>query len=288
MKIKRCIMCMIVLIIGAIAGFIYLFFRIDKRNYFYDTQAINESKEARQEPSVTANEMEDLSVYIKKLIDEYLEEELAIIDPSIKSIQADGLNRYLVELDCVGIDNSYDIDMYHYYMVIHKNNEGRLYMMPFGMEVVKGEIEKVRQDLLVSMLKMVNSWGLKPDEEWRRWQETMLKMNYKNKEDAQVSEVGTVFYVQRLMSFINDYIVNNPEEAFIRVSKKGLYQEILDFEMMSITNINDQKECHAKVEAKVRVYENESIRDYQVEMTYEVVTHTDGTFRITEQKGRIK
>lgn len=288
MKKKRCTMCMIVLTISAIAGFSYLFFRIEKRNHFYDTQPINEPEEASQVSPITEDEIEDLSVYTKKLIDEYLEEELAIIDPVIKSIQTDGLNRYLVQLDCVGIDNNYDIDMYHYYMVIHKNSEGRLYMMPFGIEVIKGDIEKVRQDLLVSMLKMVNSWGLEPDEEWGRWQETMLKMNYKNKENAQDNSVHTVFYVQRLMSFIDDYIVNNPEEAFIKVSKKGLYQEILDFEMMSITNINDRKECHAKVEAKVRVYENESIRDYQVEMIYKIITHADGTFRITEQKGRIK
>lgn len=176
MKIKKCTVYMIVLIIGAISCSIYLFLNMgmDKRNTFCDTQVASQPEEVSSNPSITEAEIEDLFKYAKDIMEEYLGEELAIIDPGIISIQTDGFNRYLVELNSIGINNSYEVDLYYYYMVIQKNNEGRLYMTPFGIEIVKGEIEKVRKDLLVSMLKMMNNWGIKPDEQWKRWQEAML------------------------------------------------------------------------------------------------------------------
>lgn len=290
MKNKRYTIGLISILIVVLIGICYLFFSRDSCSYFSKAEPIRQETEYIQETPVTEEESEYFFEFAKKTLETYLKEDLAIIDPTIRSIQTDGLQKYFITLDSIGIDNEYNVDIYHYYMIIHKNPDDRLYVMPFGIEIVKGEMDKVRQDLLTSMLKSVNGWGLEHEETWERWQDIMVNMNYKNVEAlpqrGHTSE--TIFYVQSLICFINDYITNMPDQAFIQISQNGLYQKLLDFEIKSITDVNQHKESYAVVEGTVRVYGQEHIHDYKVEMTYKVKKNRDGSFTIIQQTGIVK
>ena len=290
MKIKRYTIGLIGLVIMVLIGVCYLFFSQYQFSYFCKVEPVNEESAWVQEQSVTGEESEYFFEFAKKTLENYLQEELAIIDPTIRSIQTDGLQKYFITLDSIGIDNEYNVDIYHYYMIIHKNPDNKLYVMPFGIEVVKGETDKVRQDLLMSMLKSINGWGLEHEKTWERWQEIMVNMNYKNVESLQehyhTSE--TIFYVQSLICFINEYITNSPDQAFIQISQNGLYQKVLDFEIKSITDVNQHEESYAVVEGTVRVYGQEHIHDYKVEMTYKVKKNSDRSFKIVQQTGIVK
>lgn len=290
MKTKRYALCLIGLVLTLIASTSYLFFIHNESQNAKNQRIVKHERDVIIDQAIAVEEGEDFLEFAKKTLERYFAEDLAIIDPSIRSIQTDGLHRYLVMLDSIGMDSDYNIDLYHYYMVIHKSPDNRLYMMPFGIEVVKGEIEKVRQDLLVSMLKSVNGWGLEEEKAWQRWQNAMMKMNYKNNETTNEIKhnTETIFYVQSLICFINEYITSMPDQAFMQISKTGLYQEVLDFEIKSITDVNNHEESFAVVEGKVRVYEKERIRDYQVEMTYKLISNPDRTFTIIHQKGQVK
>lgn len=290
MKTKRYVVCLAGLVLMMIVSTRYLSFIPNKAKDSFIHKNESAKNEHLMVPAVMVEEKERFLEFAKQTLDRYFEEELAIIDPTIRSIQTDGLHKYFVTLDSIGIDNKHHIDVYRYYMIIHKGAQNELYMMPFGIEVAKGEIDKVKQDLLVSMLKSVNGWGLQYDEVWKRWQDAMVNMNYKNNESTneQRHNAETMFYVQSLICFINEYITNRPDEAFMQISKTGLYQEILDFEIKSITDVNNHKEAYAVIEGKVRVYEKERIYDYQVEMTYTLISNPDRTFTITHQKGQVK
>ena len=118
----------------------------------------------------------------------------------------------------------------------------------------------------------------------------MVNMNYKNAESRQgrMHTTETIFYVQSLICFINEYITNMPDEAFMQISKDGLYQKVLDFEIKSITDVNQHEESYAIVEGTVRVYEKERIHDYQVEMTYKIKRNRDRSFTVVHQMGQVK
>ena len=290
MKIKRYTIGLIGLAIIALIGICYLFFSRYPFSYFSEVEPVNEENTSMQEQLITGEESEYFFEFAKKTLENYLNDELAIIDPTIRSIQTDGLQKYFITLDSIGIDNKHNVDIYHYYMIIHKNPDNKLYVMPFGIEVVKEEMDKVRQDLLTSMLKFVNGWGLGHEETWERWQEIMVNMNYKNVESVQERRYTseTIFYVQSLICFINEYITNMPDQAFIQISQNGLYQKVLDFEIKSITDVNQHKESYAVVEGTVRVYGQEHIHDYKVEMTYKVKKNKDRSFTIVQQTGIVK
>lgn len=290
MKIKRYAIGLISLTLIVITSACYLFFSKDQSRYSPKEEPIHEENTRVQEQTITGEESKYFFEFAKKALEAYFEEDLAIIDPAIRSIQTDGLQKYFITLDSIGIDNEYNVDLYHYYMVIHRNPEDKLYVMPFGIEVVKGEIDKVKQDLLTSMLKSVNGWGLEHEKTWQRWQDVMVNMNYKNAESRQgrIHTTETIFYVQGLICFINEYITNMPNEAFMQISKTGVYKEVLDFEIKSITDVNQHEESYAIVEGKVRVYEKERIHDYQVEMTYKIKRNTDGSFTVVHQMGQVK
>lgn len=290
MKVKRYILCMIVLIIGIIASSIYLFDRGNKQDNAHNDLVIKQAVKEDSHDMITSKEADYFFEFAKQALESYAETHLAIIDPVIRSIQTDGLNRYFISIECIGINNDYEVEPYYCYMIIYKNSMGELGMMPFGIEIIKGNAEKIKQDLLISMLKTINGWGLESDEAKKRWQETIIGMKYANEDNEQEIQVdlGTVFYVQQVIDFINGYISDYPEEAFIKISANGIYQELLDFEIKSISSIRDYQECIVKVDGKIRIYEEESIRDYLVEMTYTVVTEPDGTFVIIRQKGKIK
>lgn len=290
MKIKRYATGLISLTLIVLTSACYLFFSKHQSRYSPKGEPIHEEKTIVQEQTITGEESEYFFAFAKKALETYLEEDLAIIDPAIRSIQTDGLQKYFITLDSIGIDNEYNVDIYHYYMVIHRNPEDKLYVMPFGIEVVKGEVDKVRQDLLTSMLKSVNGWGLEHEKTWERWQDVMVNMNYKNAESRQgrMHTTETIFYVQSLICFINEYITNMPDEAFMQISKDGLYQKVLDFEIKSITDVNQHEESYAIVEGTVRVYEKERIHDYQVEMTYKIKRNRDRSFTVVHQMGQVK
>lgn len=111
-------------------------------------------------PQIDTEEKERLFKFALSILEQNLKGKIALIDPRLVALEEDGYNRYFLKIEGIGIDDRQTIDLYHFYFIIEKSQEDKLYMMPSGSQVLIGEVDNVKEDILISMLKYINQWEI--------------------------------------------------------------------------------------------------------------------------------
>lgn len=109
-------------------------------------------------PQIDKEEKERLFKFSLNILEKTLKGKIALIDPELVTLETDACNRYFLKIEGIGIDDKRGIDLYHFYFILQKSQEDKLYMMPFGLEVLIGDVDNVKEDILISMLKYTNEW----------------------------------------------------------------------------------------------------------------------------------
>lgn len=116
--------------------------------------------EAVSMPQIDTEEQERLFKFSLSILEESLKGKIALIDPRLVALEEDGYNRYFLKIEGIGVDNRQTIDLYHFYFILQKSQDDKLYMMPSGTHVLIGEVDNVKEDILISMLKFINEWEI--------------------------------------------------------------------------------------------------------------------------------
>nr|WP_307988978.1 hypothetical protein [uncultured Niameybacter sp.] len=111
-------------------------------------------------PQIDTEEQERLFNFSLSILEESLKGKIALIDPRLVALEEDGYNRYFLKIEGIGVDNRQTIDLYHFYFILQKSQDDKLYMMPSGSQVLIGEVDNVKEDILISMLKFINEWEI--------------------------------------------------------------------------------------------------------------------------------
>ncbi|MEG0846775.1 MAG: hypothetical protein RR090_01480 [Niameybacter sp.] len=232
-------------------------------------------------------EKERLFQFANSILEETFKGKVALVDHQMDLISQDGHDRYFVKVEGVGINEQQKVDIYHYYMILQRTTQDELYMMPFGLEVLKGEVDKIEEDILISMLKLTNGWEMSQEEVLDKWRNNMEGEYYNNLKQVTL-DINNLYYLQSLMCFVNEYIYTNEEEAFLKIGGEHVKRDLLDFTIREIKNKDMQEENTVIVTGKLRVYGTEWIKDYLIEMSYKIAMDEKGRFHIVGQDGIIQ
>ncbi|MDA3730717.1 hypothetical protein PBV87_04280 [Niameybacter massiliensis] len=284
MKIKKNIL--IILLIMALCVLVIIGCVYGMREYSI-TKANDKYEEHISESSEESIDKERLFKFAENILEETYRGKVALIDSRMTLLEADGHDRYLVKVESVGVNSKEKIDLYHYYMILQRTAQDELYMMPFGLESLVGEVEQIKEDVLISMLKVTNSWEMSQSEVLDKWNKSMENTYYNNLKQA-TEEINNMYYLQSLICFVNDYIYKNGENAFLPIGGDSVERELIDFAVREVKNREMQEENIVTVVGKLRVYGKEWIKDYKVEMMYTIEMDEQGNFNIEEQKGFIR
>lgn len=110
---------------------------------------------------------------ITKVVEQYIESSeikgITPIDIKLQSVEKDAYNRYLAQMQVLGVDESKSIDVYDYYVVVEKTNQEDVFTIPMGIEVVPSNKNALEDAVVKSMVKVMNGWGLSHEDVQLKW-----------------------------------------------------------------------------------------------------------------------
>ena len=109
-------------------------------------------------PPRNIEEQDRLFKFSQNILEEAFKGKVALVDPRLVTVEEDGYNKYFLKIEGIGINTMQAIDLYHCYFILQKSEQDELYMMPSGLEVLVGQVDNVKEDILISMLKLTNEW----------------------------------------------------------------------------------------------------------------------------------
>lgn len=120
---------------------------------------LKDSKEILKE--ISADHKEKILLFASEVPEQYPIENVAIANKAAKLLDKDDFNKYLVELNTIGVDAYSNANLYTYYIVIEEDTKGNLSIMPCGVKYFKDVFDEVKREVIVSMMKALNHWGNK-------------------------------------------------------------------------------------------------------------------------------
>lgn len=187
------------------------------------TQQIKQKKEEINNSVVESmrtlsTEEEDL---IKKfaidIVDTYPVKGYAMVVLGSNVIANDQHNRYLVEIDTVAVNNKGGSGLYTYYIVVQESTEGQYYSLPFGIEVIKDNVDSLKREIIISTIKVVNGWGSSSEEFEKRWNAVLeekssniIAENPQIKKGSEFS-MNAIYYTQSILKYMNQYLIKYQE-----------------------------------------------------------------------------
>lgn len=205
---------------------------------------------------------------------------MAIIDERL--IAHDQYDRYLVEIDTVAINKNEGSGFYTYYIVIQENTESELYVLPFGVEVIQDNIETLKREIVISMMKVVNGWGSSAEEFEARWIKAIGIADSERMGASYAYEkldLEDIFQIQSIFKYMNKYLVSyqNAIRTGDATLIKGFLEGDQEYYMTQyeeITSLKKQKirreVTHAEITDLAIVEEHE---EYTVGTKLEISTY---------------
>jgi hypothetical protein len=95
--------------------------------------------------------------FASEIVENHVVEGIAMIPVYSCILDQDAHGKYLAEVGAVGIDEENNTSIYTYYIIL--DNKESLSVAPNGIEVFKDQLDQVKKDLIVSMMKVLNNWG---------------------------------------------------------------------------------------------------------------------------------
>lgn len=244
-----------------------------------------------QEVVIERNKQEQLLEFTKQIIDEDTKDEVAVVDHIVQSIETDQCNRYLVEMQVLALNVTGEPIIYDYCLVIQQDEEGGLYILPQGVEVLINNDEPIKRDLTVSMIKMTNNWGRRDEDKGSRLDQLTPIIQLENVHDAQkaiklvndyVNEFIVAINTKDNMKIDNVYTAKEPgqEEQCSRMDYlKDIEATInlFDFNVLKVECSQELEETSIDIQSTLRVYQEGRIKTINI----------TATFKIIEQNGQL-
>lgn len=297
----------ILLIIFCVILFVGLF--ILQANYNKKLKDLSVNKDS--ESLLSESKKEEIKQFANKVVDEYPIEGHAMVVVENELISHDQYKRYLVQVSAVAINKEYNTELYTYYVVIQEDQEDKFYVLPFGVEIIKGDEDHLKREIMISMMKVVNGWGNSSWEFEERWSKALLMPKsrtqvIKDKRDGNQVDLNTIYYTQGVLKHISDYLLAYKEavesgefvyiQSFLVEDKdysKKQYQELKEFKRQNISRelINSQvigitlpdnkQECLIVTQIDSRIYLPNEIVSSSERVTYKVGSR-NGEIRILD------
>lgn len=242
------------------------------------------------------------SIYM--LLDHREIEGITAIDMIKGTMEVDPYNRYLATFQVLGVNDEEEIDLYDYYIVVQEDEENKLFILPFGIEILPSNHQSIKKDIAKSILKVANGWGLPSA--------TMNQEGINSSEkiptvgnDAILKSIATI---QSIITFMENYMTNwlNAIEAkepslvehyyeegskfkkvqidkIKKLNKNEMTVEIYDVQVVDIKCVKEDTLFEVTIRGDFRVYSKEQIKMMDQVVTYTLEKNND-TFLLIEEK----
>lgn len=292
---KQKIIIGIMLIIFVIGGAVVLC--VLKMNH---NKSIQESMQDEEGMLLEQTQKEEIERFANYIVDQHPVEGHAMIVIESELISHDEYERYLVEVDTVAINEGHSTDLYTYYVVIQKDQEDEFYVMPFGIEVIKGDKDHLQREIMISMMKVVNGWGNSAEEFQDRWSKALVipkmraPMMDNNKTNNQI-DLDKIYYTQAILKYMNDYLssykdaIEHNDFTYIRpflsedegysakqreelrdCQTQDIKREATRLQVVGMTLADDEEECLVITQVDMNTYLPDKIVKSSDRVTYKV------------------
>lgn len=245
---------------------------------------IEERVNKDEEILLSEAKLEEIEQFANKVVDQYPIEGHAMVVIESKLISHDQYKRYLVEVNAVAISQGHSTDLYTYYVVIQEDKEDQFYVLPFGVEIIKGDEDHLKREIMISMMKVVNGWGNSSEEFEDRWSKALLiprnrAQIIKNKGNDNEVDLSKIYYTQGVLKYMNDYLlaykeaVESSDFNYIKpflvedekyskrqyqeledLKEKNITREVINSQVVGITLADNNKECLVITQVDINTY----------------------------------
>ncbi|MGL4345277.1 MAG: TcaA NTF2-like domain-containing protein [Cellulosilyticaceae bacterium] len=242
----------------------------------------------------------NLTKYKEEMVYSYVEQKIeyqsikgiTLLDKSRGKIETDGCGRYYTEMDVVGINSQLEVAIYTYCVVIQENKEGEFYIMPYGFEVIRADMESLKKDIITSTMKVANDWGVSistPDDMDFEKTFSIQKINRLIVEFlesyANALEIKDFEQISAYFKADTPYFYKQRRE-FNQLIQSAYYCDIRGLQILNIA-IDTQKGCfEVTIKGDLYLYLEEAIVKQTLWKAYQVVLENEELRIIGERLGR--
>lgn len=259
-----------------------------------------ESVNKEEEILLSEAKKEEIEQFANKVVDQYPIEGHAMVVIESELISHDQYKRYLIEVNTVAISQGHSTDLYTYYVVIQENQEDQFYVLPFGVEVIKGNEDHLKREIMISMMKVVNGWGNSSEEFEDRWSKALLipknrAQIIKNKGENNEIDLNKIYYTQAVLKYMNDYLsaykeaVESSDFNYIKpfliederyskrqyqelekLKEQNITREVINSLVIGITLADNNQECLVITQVDMNTYLSDGMVRSSQRVTHKV------------------
>lgn len=258
---------------------------------------------------VSKEKTEELERFAIEIVDQYSIENHAMVVVESGLIANDQYKRYLVQVETVAINQQVGNGLYTYYIVIQENKEGKFYVPPFGVEILKNTRDPLKREIIISMMKVINGWGDTTEEFEKRWGK-ILGNTEELKNKAGIEKKNTklegIYFIQSILKYMIHYLEHYSEaieyndlvcvKDFLRevpgfyeeqyreielLENEGIQREVLEAEIIEIIPESTLKSCIVRTKLDIRTHIGSEFLDL-VDITDYKVKIVEGVIKIIE------
>ena len=207
---KKVVMGLIVSI-GVICVIVQIAGRIEQRRKEVNNSVVESMR------TLSTEEEDLIKQFAVDIVDTHPIKGYAMVVIGSNVIANDQHNRYLVEIDTVAVNNKGGSGLYTYYIVVQEGTDGQYYSLPFGIEVIKDNVDSLKREIIISTIKVVNGWGSSSEEFEKRWNTVLEEKSSSIIADKPQVKKGTTFNMnviystQSILKYMNQYLLKYQE-----------------------------------------------------------------------------
>lgn len=258
--------------------------------------AIEESKEIIGVPET------DQSADVWELVEGMLDHQdlggITMIDVIPGKVEKDSYKRYLISCQVLGVNQSEEIDLYDYYMILQENEIGDFVMLPLGLQIMKTQPYETKKEIMSSALKLTNGWESPHPELEKKMANKVNDMN----------EIGGIYHAQEIIDYMSRYLnewstaiktkdgtkleayylpdteLYKSYKVFMeQIQDPSIQMDIYDMEIINIVCKDEESIFEVTTKGKIKTYLEDQINRYTKEISYTIREDENG-FKILEAR----
>ncbi|MGL6174944.1 MAG: TcaA NTF2-like domain-containing protein [Cellulosilyticaceae bacterium] len=251
-----------------------------------------------QQAPVSEEKTKQLEKFAAEIIDKYPIENHAMVIIETQLIANDQYKRYLVEVETVAVNQQVGKGVYTYYIVIQENKEGKFYIPPFGVEILKDTTDPLKREIIISMMKVVNGWGATVEEFEERWGKIPGSSKVRGSQSGRGKDntnLEVIYFMQSVLKYMTHYLEHYSEaieyndlvyvEDFLEevpefyeqqykeielLENEGIQRDVLKAEIVEIIPASNLKDCIVSTKVDVRTHIQNKFLDLTTITKYKV------------------
>lgn len=251
-------------------------------------------KESSMQSRLTTEVCEKIEEKVRAFIEDESIGGVTPIDIQLKAIEEDDFDKYLIHAQVLGVDQSENINLYDYYIIVENRNEDYFCTTPLGVKITQGKDNPIEHALAKSMMKIINGWDVSTPKHEKKVKEHLQQTH------AYMTQEVFSFITRLMMDWMETarlfdgkllnvyYLLEDPlyqkkleqiENAKATIKEVEVYY--LELTEVNIDEANNQAEV--KLRGSIRIKEDE--RTYTTPITqYMILKKGENTFYIAEEK----